>query len=170
MDSGSWIARTDEEFELRIAQEKASARDLCQALRWHRASIAETLPVVDEDGDAERMAEVRRVIAALGRAREELAVYYRLPPADATDDDPYARGEPPRIHARDELRRGLDDSIRLAGGQAQGQAQAQGQRQRAMQHLIALLDSDEAPRLPPRRRAGVIALVRARAAIVGRPR
>lgn len=148
-DRGPWVAHDDEEFDRRIAQEKASARDLCLALRWHRASIAETLPVVDDDGDTERMAEVRRVIAALGRAREELVAYYRLPPADATADDPYARGEPPRIHARAEPRRVLDG---LAGSDA-GQAR----RREAVGQLMTLLDSDESPRLPPRRLVGVIA-------------
>lgn len=151
MNSGSWIARDDEEFERRIAQEKASAHDLCVALRWHRARIAETLPVVDDDGDAERMAEVRRVIAALGCAREELAAYYHLPPADATDDDPYARGEPPRIHARDEPRRVLDGAIHLARGQAQQQGAV------AVQQLMALLISDEPPCDPHPPRAGFIA-------------
>lgn len=149
-DRGPWIAHDDEEFERRVVQEKSSARDLCAALRWHHASIAETLPVVD-DGDVERMAEVRRVIAALGRAREELVAYYKLPLTDATDEDPYARGEPPRIHARDEPRHVLDGAIHLGRGQARQQGAV------AVQQLMALLTSDEPPRDPHPRRAGFIA-------------
>jgi len=148
-DGGPWMARDDEDFERRIVQEKASAHDLCLALRWHHASIAETLPVVDEDGDVGRMAEVRRVIAALGRAREELVAYYKLPPADATDEDPYARGDPPRIHGRDEPRRVLDGAIHSARGQAQ--------RHEAIQQLMLLLGADGPSRVPPRRQPGVIA-------------
>jgi len=150
-DRGPWIAHDDEEFERRVVQEKSSARDLCAALRWHHASIAETLPVVDDDGDVERMAEVRRVIAALGRAREGLVAYYKLPLTDATDEDPYARGEPPRIHARDEPRRVLDGAIHLGRGQARQQGAV------AVQQLMALLTSDEPPRDPHPRRAGFIA-------------
>jgi len=148
-DRGPWVAHDDDDFERRVEQEAASARDLCAALRWHRASIAETLPVVDDDGDAERMAEVRRVIAVLGRAREELVAYYKLPPADARDDDPYARGDPPRIHARDEPRRVLDGSGTIDAGQAR--------RREAVGQVMALLDSYEPPRPPRHRGAGVIA-------------
>jgi len=134
-DDGPWRARDDEEFERRIAQEHASAHDLCLALRWHRASIAETLPVVDDDGDAERMAEVRRVLAALGRAREALAAYYRLPPTTATEDDPYARGEPPRLHARAMV------SPHSVAVEPHGVTQ---ERQRgALQQIMVLLDSYE---------------------------
>ncbi len=152
MDSGPWIARTDEEFERRIAQEKVSARDLCLALRWHHASIAETLPVVDEDGDVGRMADVRAVLDALGRARGWLVAYYKLPPTDATDEDPYARGEPPRIHARasrDEPRRVFDGAIHRAREQAQ--------RHEAIQQLILLLGADGPSRVPSHQRPGVIA-------------
>ena len=87
----------EDDDDLRFAQEEVSAHDLCTALRWHRASIAETLPVVDEDGDEQRMAQVRQVINALGQAREALVTYYKLPQTDATEDDPVAQGEPPRL-------------------------------------------------------------------------
>ena len=100
MNSGPWIARDDEEFERRIAQERASARDLCLALHWHHVSIMEILTVVDDDGNAERMTDVRRVLVALDRAREVLATYYHLPPTTAIADVLYAQGEPPRLHTR----------------------------------------------------------------------
>jgi hypothetical protein len=140
---GPWIARDDEDFERRIAQEKASAHDLCLALRWHRANIAETLPVVDEDGDAERMAEVRQILDALGHTRGALATYFHLPLADATEDDDYARGEPPRLHVADEARDTLGEPIRQS---APDQA-----RQRWAMQLKALFDSYETVH-PPRRK------------------
>ena len=148
-DDGPWIARSDDEFDRRIAQERASAHDLCLALRWHRASITETLSVVDDDGDVERMAEVRRVLAALGQAREALATYYHLLPVAATADDLYARGEPPRMHARDEPRRVFDGAIHRAREQAQ--------RHEAIQQLLLLLGADGPSRVPPHQRPGVIA-------------
>ncbi len=149
-EGGPWIARDDEEFERRVAQEHASAHDLCLALRWHRASIAETLPVVDDDGDGERMAEVRQVLSALGRAREALVGYYHLSSADATEDDPYARGEPPRLHSRAEGCIVLDrDSLSPRGTSLTRQ-------QWAVQQLMALLDRHEAPPAP-RRRSGLLA-------------
>jgi len=147
MNSGPWMARNDEEFERRIVQEHASAHDLCVALRWHRASIAETLPVVD--GDAERMAEVRGVLATLGRAREALAAYYRLPPVAATEDDPYAQGDPPRLHAR------AAAPLRAAAVEPRGVTP---ERQRwALQQIMALLDRDERTQPVRQPRAGLVA-------------
>jgi len=77
--------------------EVAAARDLCLALRWHRANIASTLPVVEEEDDTTRSTELRRYIDALGRAREALVAYYDLPVLDAVDNDAYPQGAPPRI-------------------------------------------------------------------------
>lgn len=144
-DRGPWVARDDEEFERRLAAEQASAGDLCTALRWHRANIAETLPVVDDDGDAERMAEVRQTLDALGDARTALARYYHLPPAAATADDLYARGEPPRLHAR-ATGRAAAAATWPRGGEQESQRWA-------LQQFMRLLVSDEQAR--PSRRPGV---------------
>ncbi len=146
---GPWVARDDGDFDRRIAQEKASARDLCTALRWHRASIAETLPVVDDDGDAERMAEVRGVLAALGRAREALATYYRLPSVAATEDDPYAQGDPPRLHAR--------AAAPLQATALEPRGVTQERQLWALQQIMALLDSDERTQPVRQPQAGLVA-------------
>jgi len=85
----------------------------------------------------------------LGRAREALAAYYRLPPLAATEDDPYARGDPPRLHAQAAARR------EAAALKPRGMTQ---ERQRwALQQIVALLDNDE--RMQPVRqpRAGLVA-------------
>ncbi len=96
-DRDSWLASQYGEGDSQFAEEAASAYDLYAALCWHRASIAETLPVVDDDGDAQRMAEVRQVIAALSGACEAVVTYYDLPWTDLSGDNPATRGAPPRF-------------------------------------------------------------------------
>ncbi len=96
-DTSLRAAPDDDDDEQGFAQEEASAHDLCLALRWHRASILETLPAVDDDGDMQRMAEVRQVISRLENACEALVTYYKLPWTDATEDNLAPQGEPPRL-------------------------------------------------------------------------
>ena len=96
-DRRTWLTSQYGEDDSQFAEEAASAYDLCTALCWHRANIAQTLPVVDDDGDAQRMAEVRQVIAALGRACEAVATYYDLPGTATSEADRDARGAPPRL-------------------------------------------------------------------------
>lgn len=88
------ITRTRDDEAHAEDREATAARDLCIALRWHRANIASTLPAIDEN-DAERRGELRDYVTALDRARETVVAYYDLPLADAVEEDAYPLGSPP---------------------------------------------------------------------------
>lgn len=92
-DKAFWaeVDEEDRQIARESAQAAASACDLCTMLRWHRATMAGRIMVVDEE---ERRTRFEQYHAALGQAREALIAYYELPP-ELAEDDEWPQGAPP---------------------------------------------------------------------------